>query len=395
MKNKSNIKFFSILLVVFIVALGVSGTILYSIYETKLKPADFENLKAPASGLDSGYYRHCYFELSAEEQIIYTVVLESIYDMPERIEIPEMHTAELNNIFRAIIYDNPDLFCLGLKCEVYKDGLKTYFEPEYAMDKETYQKQKTELETVASAILKGAEKYTSAYEKELYIHDYLITNCVYVLPDTYESANSAYGCIVKGKAGCEGYSRAFQYLLSKLNIDNRLISGESLDSDGTYIGHMWNYVLLDGEGYFVDVTWDDPRTSTQVLRHTYFNLTTDDILLEHRNIEQPVPLCTAKKYNYYVYEKAFVNDIETEQLKTTVENAVIKASQRGYKCVELRFNDEASLEQGKETLFKTGVAYSVFKNVGLIEGTSGAKLFYSTYKEMNALCIFFRGEADE
>lgn len=389
MKNNKKVKILAALVVVFFIAIAVSGTLLYAIYDTSLKPAEFENLEAPASGIDSGYYRHCYYELSAVEQAIYSVVLESIYDMPERIEIPKMLTGNLNKIFTALSYDNPDLFCLGLTCRVYTEGLKTFFEPTYALDKETYQKQKTELETMSSAIIKGAEKYTSAYEKELYIHDYLVTNCVYVGPETSSFANTAYGCIVNGKASCEGYARAFQYLLSKLNIDNRLVTGESTEDGENYVGHMWNYVLLDGEGYFVDVTWDDPKTATQVLRHTFFNVTTDDILLEHRNIEQSLPLCTAKKYNYFVYENAFINNVEIEQLKVAVENAVYNSHRRGYKCVELRFNDEASLQQAKDTLFNTGVIYTIYKDVGLISDLAGAKVYYSTDEKMNALCLFF------
>ena len=388
-KNNTKVKIFAGLIAVFFVAVAVCGFLLYAIYDTSLKPAEFENLKAPASGIDSGYYRHCYFELSPEEQAVYTVVIERIYDMPDRIEIPELFTGNLNRIFTALSYDNPDLFCLGLNCKVYKEGLKTYFEPTYALDKETYQKQKTELEAVVPAILKGAEKFTSAYEKELYIHDYLITNCIYVDPETSAVANTAYGCIVNGKASCEGYARAFQYLLSKLNIDNRLVTGESTEDGENYIGHMWNFVLLDGEGYFVDVTWDDPKTSTQVLRHTFFNVTTDDILLEHRNIEQTLPLCTAKKYNYFVYENAAISDVSTAQLEASVENAVYNASRRGYKCVELRFNDISLLNAAKDTLFNTGVIYTIYKDVGLLKDLEGAKVYYSTDEKMNALCLFF------
>ena len=389
MKNNKKVKIIAALVVVFFIAIAVIGTLLYAIYDTSLRPAEFENLKAPASGIDTGYYRHCYYELSAAEQAVYAVVLESIYEMPERIEIPQMPDGNLNKLFTAISYDNPDLFCLGLTCRVYSEGLKNFFEPTYNLNAETYKKQKTELETMTVTILKGAEKYTTAYEKELYIHDYLVTNCVYVDPETSTSANTAYGCIVEGKASCEGYARAFQYLLSKLNIDNRLVTGESTEDGENYRGHMWNYVLLDGEGYFVDVTWDDPKTATQVLRHTLFNVTTDDILLEHRNIEQALPLCTAKKYNYFIYENAFVNNVETDKLKAAVENAVYVSQRRGYKCVELRFNDAASLQQAKDTLFNTGVIYTIYKNAGLISDLTGAKVYYSTDEKMNALCLFF------
>ena len=387
--NKKTTKIIVALVAVFFVAMAVCGTLLYAIYDTSLKPATFENLQAPPSGVDSGYYRHCYYELTAEEQAIYTVVLDSIYNMPEKIEIPELNTGNLNKIFTALSYDNPDLFCLGTNCKVYKEGLKTFFEPTYTMTLEEYKKQKTELDTIVSVILKGAQNFTMVYEKELYVHDYIVSNTVYVDPEVDASANSVYGCLVKGKASCEGYSRAFQYLLSQLNIDNRLVTGESTEDGVNYIGHMWNYVILDGQGYFVDVTWDDPKTSTQVLRHTFFNVNSNDILLEHRNIEQTLPLCTANKYNYFVYEKAFVSSVATEQLEIAVENAVVNASQRKYKCVELRFNDAASLQQAKDTLFNTGVIYTIYKELGLIDSLEGAKVYYSTDEKMNAICLFF------
>ena len=70
-KIKINVKILAGLVAVFFVAIAVCGFLLYAIYDTSLKPAEFENLKAPASGIDSGYYRHCYYELSAEEQTVF------------------------------------------------------------------------------------------------------------------------------------------------------------------------------------------------------------------------------------------------------------------------------------------------------------------------------------
>lgn len=387
--NNSKKKIVSVIVAVLAVAVFVSGMIIYTIYDTTIKPTEFANLVAPPSGDGTGYYRHCYYELTGAEQTLYTVVLDSIYDMPERVEVPEMNGVDLNKMFTALSYDNPDLFCLGLNCKVYKEGLKTYFEPTYSMSSEEYKKQMGELETVAAAILKGAENFSSLYEKELYIHDYIVTNCSYVDPETYPSANNAYGCLVQGKASCEGYSRAFQYLMNALNIDNRLVTGESTEDGENYIGHMWNYIVIEGDGYFVDVTWDDPKTATQVLRHTYFNVTTNDILLEHREIEQTIPLCTANKYNYFVYENAFVNNVESQQLEASVENALYNAMQRNFKCVELRFSDAESLEQAKDTLFNTGIIYTIYKDAGLLTDLNGAKVYYSTYEKMNSICLFF------
>ncbi len=382
-------KIISALIAVFFVAIGVIGSILYMLYNTTLKPMDFSAVSGPATGEGTGYYRHCYEELTPQEQKVYSVILQKIYAMPEKIEIPEMGSSDLNKIFTAISYDNPDLFFLGLNCRVYTEGLKTFFEPSYTMTLADYQKQLDELKTIIPVVIQGAQKYSSLYEKELYVHDYIISNCVYIAPEGSPNANSMYGCLVEGKASCEGYSRAFQYLMNVLNIDNRLVTGESAEDGVNYVGHMWNYVVLDGEGYFVDVTWDDPKTATQVLRHTFFNVSTNDILVEHRNIEQTIPLTTATKYNYFIKENAFVYDVSEDRLANSVENAVYKARQRNYSCVELRFKDATALYQAKDTLFNAGVVYTVFHDVRIIEDLIGAKVYYSTDEEMNAICLFF------
>ena len=56
MKNNKKVKIIATLVAVFFVAVAVSGLLLFTIYDTSLKPADFEILEAPASGIDSGYY---------------------------------------------------------------------------------------------------------------------------------------------------------------------------------------------------------------------------------------------------------------------------------------------------------------------------------------------------
>lgn len=389
MKNKLNTKtgFLTVIGVVAALALLVSGVFIYAVYETVLKPAEFTYTE-PASGDNTGYYRYCYSELTVEEQRVYSVIMQSIYDMPEKIEIPELGTGNLDNIFTALSYDNPDLFCLGGTCTVYTEGYKTFFEPTYSMTAEEYKERLVEVKNIAAAIANAANTFTSVYEKELYVHDYLINHCIYAEATEGSMANNIYGCLVEGKAACEGYSRAFQYILSQLNIDNRLVTGESAEDGVNYIGHMWNYVVIEGQGYFVDVTWDDPKTSGSVLRHTYFNVNTNDILLEH-TIDQTLPLCTATKYNYFVYENAYLPIGAGEVFEMYVDNAVHSALQRGYKYVELRFSDASVMDQARNSLFNGGVIYNVYRDEGILPQLGGSKVYYSSYENMNVICLFF------
>lgn len=387
-KNNAKSRFFTIMGLVLALAVVVGGMIVFTIYETKLKPADF-TFTTPASGDGSGYYRHCYDELNENEKQIYSVILENIYNMPEKIEVPELTDGDLNKIYTAISHDNPDLFSLDVNCTMYKSGYKTFFEPTYTMTLEEYTNAKKEVDSIVTAILNKTLEFTSVYEKELYVHDYIVTHCSYTEPTQNSKCNTVYGCLVEGKASCEGYSRAFQYIMNYLNIDNRLITGESSEDGTTYIGHMWNYLVIDSQGYFVDITWDDPKGENSVLTHDYFNVTTNDILIKHRNISQTVPLCTSTKYNYFVYENALFNVGSGEQFETAFDNVVHAVMQRDYKCIELRFTDTAILEQAKNSLFNEGVVYNTFNDAGLLENKTDSKVYYSTDDKLNTISIYF------
>ncbi|MCR5145732.1 MAG: hypothetical protein K6B70_00040 [Clostridia bacterium] len=95
------------------------------------------------------------------------------------------------------------------------------------------------------------------YEKIKYVHDWLVENVKY---DTANSKNTSniYGCLVNGKVVCEGYARAFKYLMDELNIPCVLVSGTAVDENGKTERHAWNYVYIKNNWYAIDVTWDDP-----------------------------------------------------------------------------------------------------------------------------------------
>ena len=62
-----------------------------------------------------------------------------------------------------------------------------------------------------------------------------------------------------------------------LDIECTVVHGAS---HGGADEHAWNMVRLDGEWYCVDVTWDDPITSSpfplpDTTTHMYFNVTSD------------------------------------------------------------------------------------------------------------------------
>ncbi len=368
-------------------AVVVTGLVISVIYETALKPADFDYV-VPTSGEGTGHYRYCYNELNDNEKYLYSVIIQNVQSCPENIEVPAVSDVDLTKLGYALRNDNPEYFNIGLSSRMYKKGLKSFYTTTYELDYDTYTARLREAEGIASAIITKAQEYTSVYEQEKYVHDYIINHCSYADPSESPSYNTMYGCLVEGKASCEGYARTFQYILNQLNIDNRLVTGESTNDGVNYAGHMWNYVVLDGEGYFVDLTADDQNLQDSSLRHTYFNVDTDEILITHRNINEPIPLTTANKYNYFVYEGLEFSVGSGDLFESAVYNAVFVALSRGEKSIELKFTSGPVLQQGINALFNDGIIYGAFKENGLSDGTSSGQVYYSTDDKLNIIRIY-------
>jgi len=98
----------------------------------------------------------------------------------------------------------------------------------------------------------------SDVQKAIALHEYIIQVCEYDYsrylkgtlsshPDTY----NMYGVLVDNMAVCQGYAETYKYLLNQVGITAHIVSSDNRN-------HAWNLVLLDGEYYQVDCTFDDP-----------------------------------------------------------------------------------------------------------------------------------------
>ena len=131
--------------------------------------------------------------------------------------------------------------------------------------------------TVNAAVKKLAQEAKTQggiYERLLYVHDWLIHHNhfnysasgsdpeVDCLPWTPLSALTDVSQPV-----CMGYASAFKMVYDELSIPCLLVTGTAVHPDGSGGNHAWNQVLIGGEWYAVDVTYDDPssRGDTNVI----------------------------------------------------------------------------------------------------------------------------------
>ena len=90
------------------------------------------------------------------------------------------------------------------------------------------------------------------------VHDYLVDSIEYDSSISKNHIYDIYGALVSRECVCEGYAKAFQYLMNEVGIDNVIVIGTGTNSNNQTESHAWNYVKLDNNWYAVDVTWDDP-----------------------------------------------------------------------------------------------------------------------------------------
>ena len=66
----------------------------------------------------------------------------------------------------------------------------------------------------------------------------------------------AYPMMLKMTGSCASFTSLLTVLLSHMGFDSRIFHGEFINMDGTQVEHTWNYVLVDGTWYWMDVRID-------------------------------------------------------------------------------------------------------------------------------------------
>ena len=127
-----------------------------------------------------------------------------------------------------------------------------------------------------NTVIENGVQQDDTYEKVRILYDKLIYSVNYAYqadgttPVDEDWAHSVIGVFDSRyrEVVCEGYSKAFSFLLNILDIPNIYITGT-----GNGGGHAWNAVSFDGGRtyYYMDVTWDDRGGKEEVLVENYYS----------------------------------------------------------------------------------------------------------------------------
>lgn len=170
-------------------------------------------------------------------------------------------------------YDNPDVFYIDfsklyLNIETTTKGNNTTYkvlinsgnDDNYLTDefssKERIDAALNEIEKIKTYFIQN--KKSNTYENIKLIHDYVVESIEYEQTTSQSNIYDLYGALVNKKSVCEGYAKAFKYLMDNLGIPCTIVIGKATNSEENTENHAWNYVQIDGSWYAVDCTWDDP-----------------------------------------------------------------------------------------------------------------------------------------
>lgn len=329
------------------------------------------------------YYYNSLDEMS---KIAYQDMYAAVINFEEQYTL-DVSSADMREVFMAILYDNPEIFWLKTDYKYYDYEDYVLFEPQYHFSAEEAKLMTSELESKVDAILSMASSYNTPYEKELFFHDYICENVVYDESTYGTVGGSAHNALINGASVCEGYARAMQILLDGAGIYNYLIVGDAID-EGNTEPHMWNVVQLDGMNYHLDVTWDDLEGYSEP-SHLYFNVNDTLISDDHCNFEPETNHCFSMSHNYYFVNGTHLISFNSFSDLSSVCGNMLKS---GNNYVEFRFQNKTDYEKALKSMDNNSSFFNFIDSAVKLSGRGldTEEIEYYAEDELQYICIVFK-----
>ena len=298
--------------------------------------------------------RPVYELLTTEEQAVYSALYNGISEKNTSIPLPYDITGDTYSKIYCILEKQEGSF-------FYIDS--TYYTAQKIRNAKIVLREEVgeiesrmnQFENVVEDIISGVPD--GDYEKALYIHDKIAGICTYNIGDDYPYSATAYGCLVDGQANCEGYAKAFNYLAGRVGMKCILVTGQTDNGEN----HAWNQIMIDGEWYNIDVTWDD-MDSADGVRRVYF-LCDDDVFCRTHiadNLYFTPFVCTSDINNYYVKNGFFAND------NSEADSIIRRELSSGNHVIELKFPDNQAYNDFKSEYITGQKMFDVILDSGYV-----------------------------
>lgn len=340
---------------------------------------DLENTENVTEETSVG--RRMYKQLNNEEKKIYEVLQQTLANGQLECKIEDVKCSRdeisdvVNRSFFAVYFDYPEYFWLNggysiqtrynVNSITLKYKVATYDYWQYVFNKKEYI---DAVNSKAEEIAAEAIKFDTTYERVKYVHDYLVKNAVYdyvaleennksVQKASSQKSHTVYGCLVDQLSVCDGYAKSFQMIMNLLGIEAEFVIG---DAGGP---HGWNYIRLDGEDYWMDVTWDDANLRDESgnlmypdgVEYAYFCITSDELGVTHTPSTDyfMIPECDSTEYSFFYKEDSYIDIYDFESFSRAYEN------QKDEQIVSVKFASNDEMNKAVEELIGKNKYYEI------------------------------------
>lgn len=360
--------------------------------EEELNPAEAEEVKTeegnpviyePKEGSSLAF-----FGLSFEEQKVYNEILTSLLVLDTQTTLSSCDRAQIDKVFQCVMLDHPEIFYVdGYKYTWYKDGdtvTKIEFTGNYLYSEEEIVERQEKITAAVTEILAGMPDTEDEYLIVKYFYEKLVADTEYD-SDGMDNQNIC-SVFINKKSVCQGYAKAFQYLLHQAGMEAGLVKGTVKDNGS----HAWNLVSVNGNWYYVDVTWGDASyrlsdgteekkvSGADFVNYDYLCVTTQQLEKTHV-VQMPVllPQCDTLTDNYYVREGLYFTEYNEERIAALFAAAIEKELD----SVTLKCSDDTVFEKIRLELIDE---QRVFSYVSASDGS----IAYTDNKEQGSITFW-------
>ena len=325
--------------------------------------------------------RYAHNTLNEKQQIVYDEMLYAIMNMESSARLSTADQTDVQRCFNAICADYGEIFwvdtCSYSGLSLFGIPVAVRLDVKYSFTPEEVADYRASMRPVIDGYLDCLEACNSDYEKTEVLYRMLLEDVAYDI--NAENNQNIISVFLGKKTVCQGYACATQYLLQQAGIPCVIVVGTAQGQP-----HAWNMVQLDGEYYYLDVTWGnsdflgESGPAAGSINYAYFNITTDELLINHQpEVDFPLAVCDTRADNFYVKSRLYFEVWDPDGIGAKITEAFDQKQP----SVSLKFANEELFLMARTHLIEEQHITDYCRGI--------SRIYYVPDEDLHILTIYF------